>query len=74
MVFHLRRNYGHALVLTADGVNIYLEVWNEPNFTGQKELLLKWDGAYPRYFMGAGAGNNPNLLLQLPQLQEEKGK
>jgi regulator of protease activity HflC (stomatin/prohibitin superfamily) len=36
----------------------------------QKELLARWDGSYPRYFMGAG--NNPNMLLQLPQLEPEK--
>lgn len=36
----------------------------------QKELLTKWDGAYPRYFMGGSAGGNtPNFLLQLPSLE-----
>lgn len=35
----------------------------------QKELLTKWDGAYPRYFMGgSNAGSTPNFLLQLPSL------
>lgn len=37
----------------------------------QRELLAKWDGAYPRYFMGTG-GANPNMLLQLPALEEKK--
>jgi hypothetical protein len=31
----------------------------------QRDLLVKWDGSYPRYFLG-GAGGGPNLLLQLP--------
>lgn len=37
----------------------------------QKELLLKWDGRYPQYFMG-GNGQTPNMLLQLPKLDEKK--
>lgn len=39
----------------------------------QKELLTKWDGAYPKYFMGTG-GSNPNMLLQLPALDVNKEK
>lgn len=39
----------------------------------QKELLLKWDGAYPRYFMG-GTGQNPNMLLSLPSIEPEHPK
>jgi hypothetical protein len=35
----------------------------------QKELLLKWDGAYPRYFIGGGPGGSPGMLLQLPPLE-----
>ncbi len=35
----------------------------------QKELLLKWDGAYPTYFIGGTSGGNPNMLLQLPSLE-----
>jgi hypothetical protein len=35
----------------------------------QKELLAKWDGAYPKFFMASGAETNPNLLLQLPSLE-----
>lgn len=38
----------------------------------QRELLLKWDGRYPQYFMGGGAGATPNLLLQVPQLDGTK--
>jgi regulator of protease activity HflC (stomatin/prohibitin superfamily) len=38
----------------------------------QKELLLKWDGSYPRYFMGGGGANSPNLLLQLPPVDAGK--
>ncbi len=34
----------------------------------QKELLLKWDGAYPTYFIGGTSGGSPNMLLQLPPL------
>lgn len=33
----------------------------------QRELLSKWDGAYPHYFMGAN-GSTPNMLLQLPPI------
>ena len=33
----------------------------------QKELLFKWDGSYPRYFMGS----NPNMLLQLPVMDSK---
>lgn len=36
----------------------------------QKELLLKWDGKFPQYFMGSG--NNPNMLLQLPAIEPAK--
>lgn len=35
----------------------------------QKELLARWDGSYPRYFMGGV--DNPNMLLQLPMLDAE---
>ena len=35
----------------------------------QKELLLKWDGAYPTYFIGGSSGGGPNMLLQLPPLE-----
>jgi regulator of protease activity HflC (stomatin/prohibitin superfamily) len=35
----------------------------------QKELLLKWDGAFPKYFIGGAAGASPNMLLQLPPLE-----
>jgi hypothetical protein len=31
----------------------------------EKTRIEKWDGKYPTYFMGAGAGG-PNLLLQVP--------
>lgn len=34
----------------------------------QKELLLKWDGSYPKYFIGS-SGSSPNMLLQLPALE-----
>ena len=33
----------------------------------QKDLLQKWDGAYPKYFMG-----DSHLLLELPKLEETK--
>ena len=35
----------------------------------QKELLLKWDGAFPRYFIGGSSSASPNMLLQLPPLE-----
>lgn len=35
----------------------------------QKELLMKWDGAYPKYFIGGSSGSGPNMLLQLPALE-----
>jgi regulator of protease activity HflC (stomatin/prohibitin superfamily) len=35
----------------------------------QKDLLLKWDGAYPRYFFGGSSAGSPNMLLQLPPLE-----
>lgn len=37
----------------------------------QRELLAKWDGSYPRYFMG-GSGQTPNMLLQLPAIDSKK--
>src|ERR1700722_3441507 len=40
----------------------------------QKTLLEKWDGKYPLYFIGSGAGNNPNMLLQLPALDKAQSK
>lgn len=38
----------------------------------QKELLGKWNGAYPHYFMGGAS--SPNMLLSLPQLEAENTK
>lgn len=39
-------------------------------FELQKELLTKWDGSYPRFFLGGSdAGSNPNFLLQLPPIE-----
>ena len=35
----------------------------------QRELLMKWDGSYPKLFMG---GNNPNMLLTLPSIDPLK--
>jgi regulator of protease activity HflC (stomatin/prohibitin superfamily) len=37
----------------------------------QRELLAKWDGSFPHYFMGT-AGTSPNMLLQLPPLENGK--
>lgn len=34
----------------------------------QKELLLKWDGVFPRTFFGGAGGSNPQMLLQMPPL------
>lgn len=36
----------------------------------QRELLSRWNGAYPTYFLGSGS--NPNMLLQLPTLEGKK--
>ncbi len=36
----------------------------------QRELLMKWDGRYPQYFMGAGNAG-PNMLLQLPNFEKK---
>lgn len=33
-----------------------------------KELITKWDGTFPQYYMGGSQGN-PNMLLQLPNFQ-----
>jgi hypothetical protein len=38
----------------------------------QRELLQKWDGSYPRFLMGSG-GSVPNLLMQMPAMDEGKG-
>ncbi len=37
----------------------------------QKELLTRWDGAYPRNYMSS-SGASPSLLLQLPPLDATK--
>ena len=37
----------------------------------QRELLAKWDGSFPRYYMGT-SGTSPNMLLQLPPLESNK--
>jgi hypothetical protein len=34
----------------------------------EKEKLAKWDGRFPLYFMGGG-GQQPDLLLQMPSLE-----
>ena len=34
----------------------------------QKELIERWDGKYPQYFIGS---SNPNMLLQLPALEKK---
>ena len=36
----------------------------------QRDLLQKWDGAYPRYFLGSGG--HPNMLMQMPVFDEKK--
>lgn len=39
----------------------------------QRELLQKWDGKYPLYFMGTSGsgGGSPNMLLQLPSIEKK---
>lgn len=39
----------------------------------QKELLAKWDGAYPKFFMGGAGERNPEMLLQLPAIETVTG-
>lgn len=52
--------------------NALLEVHENPLLLQLKALevekarIEKWDGRYPTYFMGTGAGASPNLLLQVP--------
>lgn len=53
----------YELEKAAEQLNSYVQL---KQIELQKELLSKWDGAFPRYFMGGG---NPNLLLQLPPLE-----
>jgi regulator of protease activity HflC (stomatin/prohibitin superfamily) len=36
-----------------------------------KELINKWDGNFPEYYMGSG-GDHPNTLLQLPAFGTQK--
>lgn len=36
----------------------------------QRELLMKWDGRYPQYFMSTGT-QTPNMLLQLPAVEKK---
>ncbi len=40
----------------------------------EKEKLTKWDGRFPTYFMGTGAGSSPDLLLQLPDFTAARGE
>jgi regulator of protease activity HflC (stomatin/prohibitin superfamily) len=39
----------------------------------QRELLHKWDGSFPRYFMSSGAAASPHMLLQLPPVDSKNG-
>lgn len=54
----------YELEKAAEQLNSYVQL---KQIELQKELLAKWDGAFPRYFMGSAG--NPNLLLQLPPLE-----
>ena len=42
----------------------------------QKLLLEKWDGILPRYMIGGGngVGGGPGMLLQMPAIEDKKGK
>lgn len=40
----------------------------------QRELLHKWDGSFPRYYMSSGAGASPQMLLQLPPVDAKGGE
>lgn len=31
-----------------------------------KEMIMKWDGEFPQYYMGGSGKDNPSMLLQLP--------
>ena len=35
----------------------------------EKELLAKWDGSFPKYFLGGGSTGSPQMLLQLPPIE-----
>ena len=39
-----------------------------------KELITKWDGTFPQYYMGGSGQSNPNMLLQLPAFKAEAKK
>jgi hypothetical protein len=34
-----------------------------------RELIEKWDGGFPQYFMGGSGQDNPTMLLQLPEFK-----
>lgn len=39
-----------------------------------KEMITKWDGTFPQYYMSGGSQSNPNMLLQLPSFKAEAKK
>lgn len=39
-----------------------------------KELITKWDGTFPQYYMGGSGQGNPNMLLQLPAFKPNPNK
>lgn len=52
----------------ANNINVYAAL---KQLELQKVYLDKWNGEFPRYFMGNG-GSNPQMLLQMPQIETEK--
>jgi hypothetical protein len=40
----------------------------------ETKKLERWDGKFPTYFMGAGSGATPDLLLQVPSVALESAK
>jgi regulator of protease activity HflC (stomatin/prohibitin superfamily) len=58
----------YELQKTTENFSLYVQL---KQLELQKDLLQRWDGKYPVYYLGgAGAGANPNMLLQLPQVEK----
>jgi hypothetical protein len=59
----------YEIAKAADKLSAYLSL---KQLEIQRDLLTKWDGAYPRYFMGNGSASN--LLMQLPPVDNATAK
>lgn len=56
----------YELQKTTENFGLYVQL---KQLELQKDLLSKWNGHFPMYYMGSGEGSNPNMLLQLPNLE-----